>query len=305
MAKEFVGQEYMAATNGKGLHEQNAFARFFSRLTITATIGITVVSLAIIAFCCFFNMCPIIGTSMMTTLNASGNNTDNAITCTLGTPKHGDIVVYKLYLKNTRYYQYLIDAQNGSETAQWMINELKETYNRIDEGGNYMYIIKRLIALPGDTISMRRIGSNYEIYLNGEKLNEDYLDPLVAKPDAMNYVQLWNVLNDRSYADMNDWITVPWEVCAQINNTEKPTDGSIVSKYMLKIPEGYTFLMGDNRGSADTEFNHSWDSTYLGPLPETSYVSLCVDVINNEVNLPEYLWNKFVYYVCFGWVWQK
>ena len=26
---------------------------------------------------------------------------------------------------------------------------------------------------------------------------------------------------------------------------------------------------------------------------------------DEKISLAEYLWNKFVYYVCFGWVWQR
>ena len=129
MAKEFVGQEYMAATNGKGLHEDSIISRVLHRATITATISITILSVIIIGFCVFFTMCPIIGTSMMTTLNATGDNTDSAITCTLGKQNYGDIVVYKLYLKNTRYYQYVLDAQAGNDAAIWTVNELKKINN--------------------------------------------------------------------------------------------------------------------------------------------------------------------------------
>ncbi len=304
MAKDFVGQEYVAATNGKGLHQDSPTTRVLTKLTICGTILVTVVSVAMIAFCVVFAMCPIIGTSMMTTLNASGENTDSAITCILGEPDRGDIIVSKLYLKNTRYVQYLREANQGDQTALIMLNELRKTYNRTDEGGDYMYIIKRLIAKAGDRISMTRTGDNYCLYLNDERLDENYLDPLVAQPSAMNYVQLWNVLNNQNDADMNDWVSVHYTSCLAPNTAT--TDGTTeTSRYMLVIPADHYFLMGDNRGSANSEFNHSWDSTYLGPLPASNYVSQCVDVISNDSSLPAYLWDKFVYYVCFGWVWQK
>ena len=305
MAKEFVGQEYMAATSGKGLHQESKPSRIFARLTITATVIISVVSIAMIAFCFYFALCPIIGTSMMTTLNATGENTDSAITCALGNPDHSSIIVCKLYLEeNTRYHQYYRDAANGDPVAKRALEELKQTYNKIDKNGNYMLIIKRLIGKPGDQISMCRIDNNYYIYLNGEKLDETYLNPMVSKPDAMNFKQLWFVLNDRSLADTDDWITVPYDSCISTNIYEA-TGEMQSSQYMLTVPDDHYFLMGDNRGSADTQFNHSWDSTYFGPLPTSNYVSQCIDVIDKEISLAQYFLDKFVYYVCFGWAWQK
>lgn len=305
MAKEFVGQEYMAATGGKGLHEGSKSSRLVSRLAVTATVIITLVSVGMISFCLYFAMCPIIGTSMMTTLNATGDNTDSAITCTIGEPTQSEIVVCKLYLEeNTRYHQYYRDAAMGDPIAKNALEELKKTYNKSDEFGNYMLIIKRLIGKAGDQISMCRNGDNYYIYLNGEKLDETYLDPKVSKPDAMNFKQLWNILNDKSQAEMQDWVAVPYDTCIS-NNIHKANGDMQSSLKMLTVPADHYFLMGDNRGSADTEYNHSWDSTYFGPLPTSSYISRCVDVINKDMSLAEYFIDKFVYYVCFGWVWQK
>ena len=305
MAKVFVGQEYMAATSGKGLKQGSKSSRILSRLAVTATVVITLVSIAMISFCIYFAMCPIIGTSMMTTLNASGDNTDSAITCTIGEPTHSSIVVCKLYLEeNTRYHQYYRDAANGDPVAKHAIQELKKTYNKSDEFGNYMLIIKRLIGKPGDQISMCRNGDNYYIYLNGEKLDETYLDPKVSKPDAMNFKQLWYVLNDKSQANTQDWGPVPYDTCISPNIHEAAGEFT-KSLYMLTVPADHYFLMGDNRGSADTEYNHSWDSTYFGPLPVSNYVSHCVDVIDKDMSLAEYFIKKLVYYVCFGWLWQK
>ncbi len=307
MAKEFVGQEYMAATHGKGLHQESKASRVVSRLTVTGSIVVTVVSVAMIAFCIIFAMCPVVGTSMMTTLNATGDNTDSAITCILGEPEHSDIVVCKLYLKhNTRYLHYYYDAANGNPIANDVLRKLeKSSYAMTDENGHYMYIIKRLIGKPGDVISMTRVNDNYYIYLNGQKLDETYLDPLVAQPDALNFKQLWNVLNDKKSADMQDWVTVSYNDCITNNLYRADSNDVQSSRYMLVVPKDHYFLMGDNRGSADNEFNHSWDSTYFGPLPTANYVSKCVDVINEDITLAQYLWQKFVYYFGFGWAWQR
>lgn len=319
MAKEFVNQEYVAATNGKGLHQESKATRILARTTITGSIIITTISVCMMIFCIIFAMCPVIGTSMMTILNATGKSTDSAITCILGEPKRSEIVVCKLYLKHTRYYHYITDANNGDQNAARIVSELKKTYTETDQNGIFMYIVKRLIGKPGDHISMCYVDNNYYIYLNGEKLDESYLDPLVAHPNAVNFKQLWNVLNRNVYrnypnqpaynidtkANITDWIATSYNDCIQENKFTTTGEGES-SRYMLTVPDNCYFLMGDNRGGEDDKFNHSWDSTYFGPLPKTTYVSRCVDIIdNNNTNMPKYLWDKFVYYVCFGWAWQK
>ncbi len=322
MEKKFVGQEYMAATSGKGLQQESKGSRFLARTTITFSIIITLISVFIVAFCVFFQLCPINGTSMMTALNATGRDTDSALTCTVGEPEHGDIVVMKLYIQDSyRRDKYLaskgdqgalnrLRLQNPRYTQQDAINAVKsyiqnDGYTESDSNGNYKLVVKRLIGKPGDRISMRAIGNKYYIYLNGQELQEPYLDPLVADHDAPNFAQLWSVLNTPNTADLDDWVATDYQKLLEYN-IDKAKDGNgTPSTYMFIVPDNYYFLMGDNRGGAATEYSKSWDSTYFGPLPTSSYYSCCVDVLSNQTSMPEYLWSKFVYYVCFGWAWQK
>ncbi len=316
MGKKFVGQEYMAATNGKGLHQQSKGNRVLSRLTMIGSVFITVVSVFIVAFCLFFQMCPVNGTSMMTTLNATGekNKEDKVLTCSLGKPKNGDIVVMKLYAHDVAEYADLAAAAKGDQTAlnklhitqQAAINTLlNDRFSEYDGNGYYELIIKRLIGQPGDCISMRCIDDEYFIYLNGEKLNETYLDPMVASHDkeTLNFKRLWRVLHKTPDAyDIRNWPNYTKYLAA---NQDSVVDGiGIASDYMLIIPDGYYFVVGDNRGS-NSHYPESWDSIRFGPLPITNYCSSCVDILDHNTTMPKYLWQQFVYYVCFGWAWQK
>lgn len=325
MEKKFVGQEYMAATNGKGLHQQSKGNRILGRTTIIFSTVITIVSVMIVAFCIFFQLCPINGTSMMTTLNATGEDTDSALTCVVGEPQHGDIIVMKLYIQDShRRDKYLaakgdpdalrrIQLTNPFYTQENAISEIKnyiqnDGYTEADSNGNYKLVVKRLIAKGGDYLSMRAIGDKYYIYLNGIELDESYLDPLVAEHNATNFKQLWQVLNTPEIANMDDWVTTDYNQLLEDNTFKNSDNKGTPSAYQLHIPANHYFIMGDNRGGAkDThpKWAYSWDSTRFGPLPTSSYYSYCVDVISNQTSMPEYLWDKFVYYVCFGWAWQK
>ena len=322
MAKTFVGQEYMTATSGKGLHQQSKGHRVLARTTITCSTIITLVSVFIVVFCIIFQICPVIGTSMMRTLNATGDDTDSALTCIVGEPSRGDIVVMKLYIQNSHFTDYLAAAK-GDQAAlarlrklNWnknysqadaaaAVKKLKAEYNESDSRGNYKYIVKRLIGKGGDRISMRRIGESYYIYLNGEKLNEEvYLDDIVGEHSAPNFIQLWDILTDPDNADNEDWVTTDYHQLLTENTDTAPDGDGIPSTYMLTVPDDYYFLMGDNRGGLP-QYAKSWDSSYFGPLPTSSYYSFCVDIFDADVSMSKYIWNKFVYYVCFGWAWQK
>ncbi len=272
MAKKFQSQEYSVSTNNKGLKEDTALSRFLMRFTVVFSTFSIIASVAIIAFAFIFILSPIMGTSMMSTLNATGENTDSVLTNKVADPERGDIIVTKLYGKDTRDGPY--DTQ---------------TYPNKDENGNYMYVIKRLIALPGDKISMVKEGDSYYIYLNGEKLNEDYLDPIYGHPGSDNFKQLYNVLNGL-WADTSNWIAYPISDC--------------IENGVLTVPEGYWFYMGDNRGGHD-EFIKSWDCTSFGPQKIEYYVGRCDKVVANETSVFDIVWDEVVYYAFFGWLWQN
>jgi signal peptidase I len=261
MGKKFVAQEYTAATQGKGLRESTAAGRFFTNAMIGLSITAVLLSVVIVAFTFAFSLSPVKGKSMMKTLNATGENTDSVLVSKFAHPKRGDVIITKLYGKDT-----------ADPTAV--------RFTERDENGNFEYIIKRLIALPGDKITIRKINttSDYEyyIYLNGEKLDESYLDKDVAPHNSTNFVDLYNAI-------INEIFSVNWKL------------RNCVSNDVLTVPEGYWFFMGDNRGS-------SWDCSNLGPQKMEYYVGLSVDTLKDNETVPRYLWRKFCYYALFGWI---
>ncbi len=133
---------------------------------------------------------------------------------TKGTYERGDIITFEA--PSTTYIP-LSDVNNSYPVASYE-NEPEGLWNKfvyyVLEVGKTSYI-KRIIGVAGDHIEIK----NQEVYLNGEKLSEEYLDEGV-KTDMGQY---------GVYSD-------------------------------IVVPEGYVFVMGDNR-------EHSTDSRCFGCIP--------------------------------------
>lgn len=115
------------------------------------------------------------------------------------------------------------------------LTPLKEMCNTFDE-----YIIKRVIGVPGDTVKYTKEG----LYINGTYIKEEYT---IGIP-----------FSDSEY-DQDFFI---------IKEDDSSLTGRII-EYHSVIPEGYYFLMGDNR-------NNSLDSREYGLFSQEEIIQVVV-----------------------------
>ncbi|CAM4074118.1 S26 family signal peptidase [Streptococcus penaeicida] len=98
-----------------------------------------------------------------------------------------------------------------------------------EENGQVKEIVKRVIGMPGDTISYK----NDTLYVNGKKKNEPYLKEYLAgfKEDKLNKTYSYNALFQELAKNANAFTI----------------DSSGQTEFTVKVPKGQYFLLGDDR----------------------------------------------------------
>jgi len=131
-------------------------------------------------------------------------------------------------------------------------------------------LIKRLVALPGDTVEMRKgvliINGEAAMYSDGVQVQEP-----IDGQSVLPALRLREHLGERDNA-------VQW----------LPTVPSLRSMPAFRVPEDHYWMMGDNR-------DNSADSRYIGPVPRNLLVGrahhLVLSVAFKENWLPR--WERF------------
>ena len=200
-----------------------------------------------IAFCFFvilfnamFSVAEVSGGSMKPTLNYDTQKTDLVYYSSWFKPTHSDIII----------------ANPMNSKNDW---------------------IKRLIAVGGDTLSFGDINSEYEyyIYLNGERLEENYLFSQQVNKDCVNRFKdmIKDCLLDEAGQNKlkQEWIS-------QNDNGE----------WQITLPQDYCVYLGDNR-----EGGNSYDCSCFGPQKTSTIVGKVMIVVPFGYDLITYTSAKF------------
>lgn len=311
MAKKFISQEYTTQTGGRDIKEGTRKSRAGTILA-TGFFGFAIIiGVSLITFTALFFYSDVDGTSMMRTLNASGVNTDSVLVQRTKEAKRGDIIVVQHYdgrgNKKNLHIKRMI-AMEG-DTIYFQKSEQTEAYeitkpNNQKETVYYPFFKLFVNGVAYDSDNAGR----YSIFADN---TADGSSGWMRYSDIYNNFYNWQVGDGT--ADENVHV-LAYHMTAAYRGTSvgsepafRTTTESGLSfrswnmakqRMELKIPAGYMFYMGDNRGNNDG-FGMSSDCTNYGIQPKSHLVGLAVDHASNK-SAPEWFFSKVIEFVTFG-----
>lgn len=127
------------------------------------------------------------------------------------------------------------------------INRFEIVVAKETEDGQTKEIVKRVIGMPGDTITY----NDDTLYINGKEVDEKYLD---------EYKQAFD---DDQLQDIYAYNSLFQELAEKADAFTTDSDGN--TEFTVKVPKGEYYLMGDDRIV-------SKDSREVGTFPKSSIV---------------------------------
>lgn len=186
------------------------------------------------AFNIFFYKSPIVGISMQPTFN---NDLQEGLTTA---------AYEKSKIKDKAYVYRFGKGKRGDVIMV-----------EITEDGKKKLLIKRLVAVGGDTVDIKQDAEDgfYYLYINGKKQKEDYIK-----------------LRERM------------SICFESLRAYKTLSG-IAEDQPLTLEPNEVFVLGDNRGMSN-------DSSSFGPVKKSSIKGVVAFVVGYKDNLITHFWKK-------------
>lgn len=173
----------------------------------------------------------------------------------------GDFIAVKQYayalkLPVLRYNFYTVAHPKRGDVALffWPVDER-------------IRFVKRVVGVPGDHVSYK----NKTLYINGQEIKQEF----VAKTMSVEPGQAPSTVEHYK----EDLMGVVHDMYVRPDVIGK-------GEYDVSVPDGYYFMMGDNRDDSD-------DSRYWGLVPEANFIGQAFGVwMSWDANLSRVRWDR-------------
>ncbi|MBQ8292758.1 MAG: signal peptidase I [Bacilli bacterium] len=152
----------------------------------------------------------------------------------------------------------LVTYPRKYERFDVVVVHVDETYNKVASDDLYL---KRIIGLPGDYLDYKLENGYTQLYINGEKVNEYFY--------TLDELKKYLTYNTSSIHEPFTWA----EKCFTDGGTSPKDSCEYVDGHFI-IPEGYYFVLGDNRLG-------SKDSRDIGLIKEEDLIGRTRYIVNN------------------------
>jgi signal peptidase I len=174
-------KRFLKAERGKSKEETIMY--FAREILCWVVIVFSAFFLAIVINMYVIRVSNVVGRSMCNTYQGGERVVLSKLPYIFGEPERGDIIIFDSSLEEKNFFEGFAESCSSNMLTQMFMDEEKksEVIGR--------YYIKRIVAVEGDTISIK----DNQVYLNGELLDEPYLSDDITADYRLHNGMTWTV----------------------------------------------------------------------------------------------------------------